>query len=99
MHIDVAIKYAFSNYKRQKMISNSLWNEILLYLSLQRQVHKAIDIVGVKSYPGKVLKVEFSNGPVEAPVINVTPSKLKYWNVVNAEDLLEKMALFHIENF
>ncbi len=98
-HLNVATKYARENYERGRMISRSLWNEILLYLSMQRQVYKAFEMVGVKNYSGKVIKIEFSEEPRDEPKISVAPSKKGYWGVSTIEELLEKMALFHLENY
>lgn len=99
IHLEVAIRYAHENYRKGRMISRSLWNEILLYLSLQRQVYQAFGIIGVKDYTGRVVKVEFSEKSVIAPEIAVTPVKWKYWGVKTEEELLERMAIFHLENF
>jgi tRNA threonylcarbamoyladenosine modification (KEOPS) complex Cgi121 subunit len=99
MHIDTAIKYALGNYRAGRMISKSLWNEILLYVSVQRQVHMAFELVGVKNFSGKVIRVSFSGGKEELPVIEVNGGKMKYWNVRSPVEILEKMALFHIDNF
>ncbi len=81
------------------MISNSLWNEILLYLSLQRQVHKAFEIVGVKGYSGRAVKAQFSDSANSNPAILITEAKLQFWGVQDAAELLERMALFHLDNF
>ena len=99
MHLDVAIKYVTENFETGKSISKSIWNEILLYLSLQRQVHKAFGMVGVKGYSGRVVKVENSNSRRDIPVIEITDSKKSYWKVKSVEQLLERMAIFHIENY
>ncbi len=99
IHLNVAMKYARENFENKRMISKSLWNEILLYLSLQRQVYKGFEIIGIKKYSGKIIKVEFSENPGRVPEIDVNSSKKKFWNVGSIEELLEKMALFHIDNF
>lgn len=98
-HLNVAIRYARGNFDRGNMISKTLWNEILLYLSLQRQVHKAFELVGVKKYEGKVIRVEFSDRKFSEPEIEETASKREFWNVGSVEELLERMALFHLENY
>lgn len=36
IHLDAAIRYSISNYARERMITKSLWNEIIVYASLQR---------------------------------------------------------------
>jgi tRNA threonylcarbamoyladenosine modification (KEOPS) complex Cgi121 subunit len=97
-HIEVAEKYALENFSKGRMISKTLWNEILLYLSLQRQVKKAFVTMGVKNYSGKVIKIEFSDSSAVLPAITITASKKEYWGVKMVEELLEKMALFHLEN-
>ena len=99
VHLDVAIKYVTENFETGKSISKSIWNEILLYLSLQRQVHKAFGMVGVKGYSGRVVKVENSNSRMDPPIIEITDSKKNYWKVKSVEQLLERMAIFHIENY
>jgi tRNA threonylcarbamoyladenosine modification (KEOPS) complex Cgi121 subunit len=81
------------------MISKSLWNEILLYVSLQRQVHKAFDLVGVKNYSGTVVKVERGNGQRRTPEISESQEKKNFWGVKSTEELLEKMAVFHVDNY
>ncbi|MGC8562511.1 MAG: KEOPS complex subunit Cgi121 [Thermoplasmata archaeon] len=98
-HLNVAIRYVKENFETGRSISKSIWNEILLYLSLQRQVHKAFEIVGVKDYSGPIIKVENSSGRESLPVIEATEAKKRYWNVRSVEELLERMALFHIENY
>ena len=92
------MKYAKENFESGKMISKSLWNEILLYLSLQRQISKAFGMVGVKNYSGTVVKVERSKTSKSLPRIDATTPKKKYWNVSSIEELLELMAIFHLEN-
>jgi tRNA threonylcarbamoyladenosine modification (KEOPS) complex Cgi121 subunit len=99
IHLEVAIKYATANFENKRTISKSIWNEILLYLSLQRQVHRAFEIVGVKNYSGTVVRVEYSSTPKKKPQIDAGSSKMKYWGVKSVEELLERMALFHIENY
>lgn len=98
IHLNVAIRYAKSNLDSGRMISKSLWNEILLYLSLQRQVHKAFEMVGVKNYAGRVIEVGYSTGNTRRPKIEASPRKERYWGVRSVQDLLERMAIFHIEN-
>ncbi|MEM0128285.1 MAG: KEOPS complex subunit Cgi121 [Thermoplasmatales archaeon] len=97
-HIDLAIAYATENYRRGTMISRSIWNEILLYLSMQRQIHRSIDILGVKNFSGKVIVVDVVSENGNKPRIEVTDSKKTFWNVSSVEMLLERMALFHLEN-
>lgn len=99
VHLDVAIKYVAENFETGRSISKSIWNEILLYLSLQRQVHKAFELVGVKGYSGRVIKVENSDRKQGIPVIEVTEAKKSYWKVRSIEQLLERMAIFHIDNY
>lgn len=98
-HLNVAIRYAQENHQNGRMISKSLWNEILLYVSMQRQVHKAFDLVGVKNYSGKVVKVERGKESGRPPRILATQSKRDFWGVRTLEELLERMAIFHIENY
>ena len=98
-HLNVALKYAGENADNGRMISKSLWNEILLYLSLQRQVHKAFDLVGVKNYSGRVVRVEHSDGRKGIPKIEANQKKKDFWGVNSMEELLEKMAVFHVDNY
>ena len=56
-------------------------------------------MVGVKGYSGRVVKVENSNSRRDIPVIEITDSKKSYWKVKSVEQLLERMAIFHIENY
>lgn len=93
------MKYALQNFTKGRMISKSLWNEILLYLSLQRQVNRAFEIVGVRNFYGNVLKIYFSDGHAKNPIIDVSEEKKRFWNVGTPEELLERMALFHMDNF
>lgn len=99
IHLETAIKYALGNFKKDSMISRSLWNEILLYLSLQRQVHKAFEIVGVKNFSGKAIRVHYSREGQKVPVIEISNAKIEYWNVSRPEEILERMAIFHLENY
>ncbi|MGC8645692.1 MAG: KEOPS complex subunit Cgi121 [Thermoplasmata archaeon] len=98
MHVELAIMYATRNFDRGEMISRSIWNEIILYASMQRQIHRGFDLVGVKSYSGKVVVVEEDCGDEARPRIDVTDDKKRAWGVRSAEELLERMALFHLEN-
>jgi len=95
-HLDVAIMYALRNMEKGEMISRSLWNEILLYLSMQRQVHRALEMLGVKNYRGKVVVVE--EGSRDKINITISQEKKDFWGVSSGEELLERMALFHLEN-
>lgn len=46
-HVKYAIYHAVRNILKKKMISNIPENELLLYLSAQRQISKAFDIMGI----------------------------------------------------
>ena len=54
--------------------------------------------MGVKGYSGKVIKVEYQEAGAAKPRIEITDDKLSYWKVKSTDELLERMALFHIEN-
>ncbi|MEM0138817.1 MAG: KEOPS complex subunit Cgi121 [Thermoplasmatales archaeon] len=97
-HLDLSIMYATENFRSGTMISRSIWNEILLYLSMQRQVHKSIEILGITDFSGKVIVVRESEGIEPKPKIEVTEEKKRYWGVRSVEELLERMAIFHLEN-
>ena len=88
--------YALRNMEKGEMISRSLWNEILLYLSMQRQVHRALEMLGVKNYRGKVVVVK--EGSRDKINITISQEKKDFWGVSSGEELLERMALFHLEN-
>ncbi|MEM0312258.1 MAG: KEOPS complex subunit Cgi121 [Thermoplasmatales archaeon] len=97
-HLDLSIMYATENFRNGTMISRSIWNEILLYLSMQRQVHKSIEILGIKDFSGKVIVVKESKGIKAKPKIEITEEKKRFWGVRSVEELLERMAIFHLEN-
>jgi tRNA threonylcarbamoyladenosine modification (KEOPS) complex Cgi121 subunit len=98
-HVEAAERYALENFRNGRMISKTIWNEILLYLSLQRQVKRAFEIIGVKNYSGRVIKIGYLGSSTVLPEISITDSKKTYWGVTTPEEILEKMALFHLENF
>jgi tRNA threonylcarbamoyladenosine modification (KEOPS) complex Cgi121 subunit len=98
-HVEAAERYALENYRNGRMISKTIWNEILLYLSLQRQVKRAFEIIGVKNYSGRVIKIGYLGSSTVLPEISITDSKKTYLGVTTPEEILEKMALFHLENF
>ncbi len=93
------MRYALSNYAKNRMISRSLWNEIMVYASLQRQVYKAFEIVGVKNYKGRIIVISDDENKNYNPKITINKEKLSYWNISDPLDILEKMAIFHTENF
>ncbi|MGC8547134.1 MAG: KEOPS complex subunit Cgi121 [Thermoplasmata archaeon] len=98
MHLDAAIRYALSNYARERMITKSLWNEIIVYASLQRQVKKAFEFMGVKNYTGKIIIVSSENLDGKDAKIGINNDKLTFWNIKDPLEILERMALFHSEN-
>jgi tRNA threonylcarbamoyladenosine modification (KEOPS) complex Cgi121 subunit len=79
------------------MISKSLWNEIMVYASLQRQVSRAIAMLGVKNYSGKVIEVTEDCTNAKSATIEVNESKLRFWNLTDPLEILERMAVFHTE--
>lgn len=98
LHVEAAIRYALRNFNKKRMITKSLWNEIIVYASLQRQVSKAFDEIGIKGYKGNVIVIGNIKVNGNEPHIKVTPEKLSFWNISDPLEILEKMAIFHSEN-
>lgn len=98
LHVEAAIRYALRNFNKKRMITKSLWNEIIVYASLQRQVSKAFDQIGIKGYKGNVIVIGNIKVNGNEPHIKVTPEKLSFWNISDPLEILEKMAIFHSEN-
>lgn len=100
VHLDAAMKYALIAFMRKRNISDSIWKEIMLYLSTQRQVSKAIEIMGIKNYTGKIVVLGESEFPWEKRFksIDINDDKLKFWGINNPLEILTKMAQFSIEN-
>lgn len=80
------------------MITKSLWNEIIVYASLQRQVSKSFDMLGIKEYNGNVIIVGDIEVKSKNISIKVTPEKLSFWGIKDQLEILEKMAIFHSVN-
>jgi len=100
IHLDAAMKYALMAFMRKRNISDSIWKEIMLYLSTQRQVGKAIEIMGIKNYTGKIVVLGEKEFQWEKKFkgIDINEEKLKFWGINSALEILTKMAEFSIEN-
>lgn len=98
IHLDAAIRYAISNYARERMITKSLWNEIIVYASLQRQIKKAFEFMGVKNYTGRIIVVSNEDLDGMDANISINNDKLTFWKINDPLEILERMALFHSEN-
>jgi len=98
IHLDAAIRYSISNYARERMITKSLWNEIIVYASLQRQIKKAFEFMGVKNYTGRIIVVSNEDLDGMDANISINNDKLTFWKINNPLEILERMALFHSEN-
>jgi len=98
IHLDAAIRYSISNYAREKMITKSLWNEIIVYASLQRQIKKAFGFMGIKNYTGRIIVVSNEDLDGMDANISINNDKLTFWKINNPLEILERMALFHSEN-
>lgn len=73
-HLYSAIWHALKAKKNQRMISKSLSIEILLYVAGQRQIKKAIDLLGVKETTQAVTGILL--GEIARHLININ-TKLK----------------------
>jgi len=98
IHLDAAIRYSISNYARERMITKSLWNEIIVYASLQRQIKKAFEFMGVKNYIGRIIVVSNEDLDGMDANISINNDKLTFWKINDPLEILERMALFHSEN-
>jgi len=98
IHLDAAIRYSISNYARERMITKSLWNEIIVYASLQRQIKKAFEFMGVKNYTGRIIVVSNEDLDGMDANISINNDKLTFWKINDPLEILERMALFHSEN-
>jgi len=74
--------------------------ELMLYLSTQRQVGKAIEIMGIKNYTGKIVVLGEKEFQWEKKFksIDISEEKFKFWGINSALEILTKMAEFSIEN-
>jgi len=99
-HLEAAMKYAISSFIRKRNISDTIQKEILIYLSLQRQVFKAIDIMGIKNYTGKIIVIGEKEFPWDKKFrsLDITHEKLDFWGIKDPLEILTKMAAFHVEN-
>jgi hypothetical protein len=72
----------------------------MLYLSTQRQVGKAIEIMGIKNYTGKIVVLGEKEFQWEKKFksIDTNEEKLKFWGINSPSEILTKMAEFSIEN-
>src|SRR5438046_10003836 len=59
-HLQFAARNALSSFKGPRRKSKSLAMELLLYISCQRQIAKAIKILGVDSTDSRIALVELS---------------------------------------
>ncbi len=98
IHLEAAMRYAVGNYARNRMITKSLWNEIIVYASLQRQVKKAFELMGIKNYAGKIIIVGNEQMKGSDARISINNDKLAFWKINYPLEILERMALFHSEN-
>jgi KEOPS complex subunit Cgi121 len=73
-HLHFALLNALTAFKTQRNVSKSLAVEIMLYASAQRQIRKAIDLVGVKAGCGDVAVVIVGEKPdsVEASISEIS---------------------------
>lgn len=86
-HLCSAIWHAFNAKKRERMISRTLSIEILLYAAGQRQIKKAIDLLGVKETMQDVVGLLI--GETDHQVINANDHLQKELQLKSNLSLLE----------
>ena len=68
-HIKIAIYHGLKNVYKNNMISNLAENELLLYLSIQRQISKAFATMGIT-------KEDFTNTHFKKELLIISPNQI-----------------------
>jgi KEOPS complex subunit Cgi121 len=77
-HLYFSILNALKAFENRLSISNSLAVEILLYASAQRQIKKAVELLGIKSTSSRVVVVILAETELKAKEILETVSHLMH---------------------